>query len=322
MHTSTRGFTFPLSFERLRCLAVMALGATLPAIGHATEGGVGRPITGMQVIPYSGIVPPTSDWIVSLSTIYYEGSLGATKTVPIAGTLTGGLTYHVSYTIANLVKTWGVTLNGWNFASSFGLPFQYTDVSSFNHRLPNDSATQFADIFFTPIIAGYPLSKDDHIAFSVQIYAPTGAYNSSRLANAGQNTWTFTPTVTFTHLWEHGVEVTANWGVEFYTENNDTHYKNAPLSVLDVTATKQFDSGWGVGGVVGWIQQFGNDTGGLAQFVDGAEGYSVGAGPIVTWSGKLGKTPVSASLRVIEEFAARNRPKGTGGLLSIGATFD
>jgi hypothetical protein len=92
--------------------------------------------------------------------------------------------------------------------------------------------------------------------------------------------------------------------------------------VLDLTATKQFDSGWGIGGVVGWIQQIGNDTGGLAQLVDGAEGYSVGAGPIVTWGGKWGKTPLTASLRVIEEFAAKNRPKGTGGLLSIGATFN
>ena len=74
--------------------------------------------------------------------------------------------------------------------------------------------------------------------------------------------------------------------------------------------------------MVGWIQQIGNDTGGLAQALDGAQGYSVGGGPIVTWGGKFGKTPVSASLRVIEEFAAKNRPKGTGGLLSIGATFD
>jgi hypothetical protein len=130
-------------------------GMTAAHMARATEGGVGRPITGEQITPYAGIVPPTSDWIVSFATIYYQGSLGASKTLPVAGTVTAGLNYQVLYTIANLVKTWGITAGGWNFASSFGVPFQYTNASTFNRLLPNDHATQFADIFFTPVVAGY-----------------------------------------------------------------------------------------------------------------------------------------------------------------------
>jgi len=65
-------------------------GVGLSQQAWATEGGIGRPITGMQVTPYAGVVPPTSDWIVSANTIYYEGSLGASKTIPIAGTVTAG----------------------------------------------------------------------------------------------------------------------------------------------------------------------------------------------------------------------------------------
>ena len=41
-----------------------AIGLTATATAYATEGGVGRPITGEQITPYAGIVPPTSDWIV------------------------------------------------------------------------------------------------------------------------------------------------------------------------------------------------------------------------------------------------------------------
>jgi hypothetical protein len=301
-------------------LGVLALGESTP--GRATETGIGRPITGMQIAPYAGIVPPTSDWIFSITSIYYEGSLGKSKTLPIAGTVSAGLNYHISYNLLNAVKTWGITAGGWNFASSFGVPFQYTSVSSFNGRLPADNGTQFADIFFTPVVAGYHLTKTDHIALSVQMYAPTGAYSTSRLANAGQNTWTFIPTVAYTKLLpSQEIELSANYGVEFYTANNDTHYHNAPVSVLDLLALKRFESGWGVGVIGGWIQQLGDDTGGLAQLTGGANGHSVGVGPVVTWSGKLSNTPVSASLRWVNEFEVRNRPKGNAVELSVSATF-
>jgi len=299
-----------------------ATGMALSPHALATEGGVGRPITGMQIAPYAGIVPPTDDWIVSITSIYYEGSLGASKTLPIAGKVTAGLDYHISYNIVNAIKTWGITAGGWNFASSFGVPLQYTDVSSFHGRLPDDHATQFADIFFTPVVAGYHLTKTDHIALSVQIYAPTGAYNTDRLANAGQNTWTFTPTFAYTKLLpKQNIELSLNYGVEFYTANNQTQYHNAPLSVLDLLALKRFGEGWGAGVVGGYIQQLGHDSGGLADIVGGAQGHAVGIGPIVTWNGKISKTPVGATLRWVNEFNVSNRPKGNAVELSVNATF-
>jgi hypothetical protein len=308
--------------RELTAVAVAAAALGIPVAGHATESGLGRPLTGMQIAPYSGIVPPTSDWIFSVSSIYYEGSLGNSKTLPIGNTVSAGLDYHISYTILNAVKTWGITAGGWNFASSFGVPFQYTSISSFHGLLPDDSGTQFTDIFFTPVVAGYHLTKTDHIALSVQMYAPTGAYNANRLANPGLNTWTFIPTVAYTKLLpEHNIELSANYGVEFYTPNNETHYHNAPVSVLDLLALKRFTGGWGVGVVGGWIQQLGDDTGGLANLTGGTAGHSVGIGPMAIWSGKLSNTPVSASLRWVNEFAVRNRPKGNAVELSMSGTF-
>jgi hypothetical protein len=47
----------------------------------------------------------------------------------------------------------------------------------------------------------------------------------------------------------------------------------------------------------------------------------VGIGPMVSWSGKVSKTPVSASLRWVNEFEVENRPKGNAVQLSISATF-
>lgn len=303
-------------------LGACCAGMALCSNADATENGLGRPVTGMQISPYAGIVPPTSEWIFSITSIYYEGSLGNTKQIPVGHTVTVGLNYQLSYNIVNAIKTWGITAGGWNFASSFGLPVQYSNASSFHGRIPDDTGTQFADIFFTPVVAGYHITPTDHIALSVQMYAPTGAYNPNRLANAGQNVWTFTPTIAYTKLFPaHEIELSANYGVEFFTSNPATQYHNAPLSVLDLLAMKRFTNGWGVGVIGGWIAQLGSDTGGLANLTGGPSGHSLGVGPIVTWSGKLSKTPVSASLRWVNEFDVSNRPKGNSVGLTVSATF-
>jgi hypothetical protein len=115
--------------------------------------------------------------------------------------------------------------------------------------------------------------------------------------------------------------LSANYGVEFYTPNGETQYHNAPVSVLDLLALKRLPGGWGLGVVGGWIQQLGNDTGGLANATGGNRGHAVGIGPMVTWAGKVSKTPVSATLRWVNEFDVSNRPKGNAVELSVSATF-
>jgi hypothetical protein len=70
------------------------------------------------------------------------------------------------------------------------------------------------------------------------------------------------------------------------------------------------------------VPQIGNDTGGLANLTNGANGNSVGLGPLLTWGGKVGKTPVSAALRWVNEVEAHNRPRGNAVQLSPSATFE
>ena len=124
--------------------------------------------------------------------------------------------------------------------------------------LPDDHDTQFADIFFTPVVAGYHLTKTDHIAFSVQIYAPTGAYSTSRACKRGaEHVDVHADGRLYEAVPEREYRVVAELRREFLYPNSDTHYHNAPVSVLDVMALKRFGSGWGVGVVGGYIQQLG-----------------------------------------------------------------
>ncbi len=296
----------------------------LAAPAWATEGGVGRPITGMQITPYAGIVPPEPGLTVSFSSIYYDASRSRDQAIPIGGRLEGGLDMQVSYNLLNAVYVWDTGTTAWNFASGIGLPYQFTDVSAYLNDLKRtDSSSNFADLLLIPIVASHHFSPTSHMALSLQVYAPTGSYDSSRLANAGQNVWTYIPTLAYTKLWpKQNVEFSASWGVQFYSRNSDTDYKSGALNTLDVMAVKRFANGFGIGLVGGWIQQLESDSGALADRLDGNRGYSLGLGPTLTWNHAIDKErSISASLRWVNEIDASKRPKGNAYLLNVAATF-
>ncbi|MFJ2993647.1 transporter [Pandoraea sp. NPDC087047] len=303
--------------------AVLAFTAATPA--DATEGGLGRPISGTAVQPSIGIVSPQPIWIANVSQIYFDGDIGGSRQVPIAGKASLGLEGQIAFTLATLMKTWDTGTGAWNFASSFTLPYMWTKVTaSLGAGAHNASAAQNAsnlfDISFTPIIAGYHFSQTDHIALSFNIWAPTGRYDPNALANPSLNNWTFIPQVAYTKLVpSYGLEFDVVAGLQFYTRNNATGYQNAPLFTLDVMGMKKFANGVGVGLVVGTTQQLGNDSGALADRLGGFRGSDVALGPIVTYDTKLGgKLPLSLSARWVPTIASTNRFKSTQTFMATG----
>lgn len=250
----------------LRSSLALCLLAASPLL-HAAEGGVGRPITGQQIYSNAGIIPPEPGWVMSLTSIYYDGELKGSGQVPIIGDLSSGLKMKVSYTMGNFTRVWDTGKGRWNYASAIGVPVQYTDIQA-SLTGPRgrtvgtqDSGTQFADLLVTPIAAGYHINERDHIALSLPIYVPTGAYNDNRLANPGQNNYTFMPTLAFTHLDGKGGEFSLMGALEFYTRNDAADYRNGDILRLDGLWTHGFGSGWNAGLVVGYIQQISDEIG-------------------------------------------------------------
>ena len=291
----------------------------------AAEGGVGRPITGQQVFSNAGIVPPEPGWVMSLTSIWYDGELKGSAQVPIVGAISTGLDMKVSYTMANFTHVWDTGKGPWNYASAIGVPVQYTDITA-NVTGPrgrtlgtSDTGTQFADMLVTPIAAGYHFDELNHISLSLPIYVPTGAYNVDRLANPGQNNYTFMPTVAFTHLDGKGGEFTLSSGLEFYTENDATDYRNGNIFTLDALWTHGFGNGWNAGMVAGYIQQLTDDSGSGA--TSGFRGRSVGAGPTVGWTGKFADAQANISARWVPEFDTKNRPEGNGFSVNMTLAF-
>lgn len=320
--SSTRNTSTMRDWRRRTPLALAATLVALAAVAphaNATEGALGRPVSGTGVQPNAGVVSPEPIWAVNFAEIYFDGNIGGSRQAPIAGTTSLGLNGELSFTLATLLRTWKTDTGAWNFASSFTLPYLWTKATATlsggrgNAVGTSQTASNLFDITFTPIIAGYHFSKTDHMSFSVAIWAPTGRYDPNALANPSLNNWTFIPQVAYTKFVPaYDLEFDVIAGVQFYTRNTATNYQNAPLFTLDVMGLKKFSNGLGVGLVMGTTQQLGSDSGPTADQLGGFRGHDFALGPIVTYDTKIdGKHPLSFSARWVPTITATNRLKST-----------
>ncbi|MBO1113845.1 SphA family protein [Bordetella petrii] len=280
----------------------------------ATEGGLGRQIAGTNVLPNAGIVAPTPITVVNLTQIYFDGTISAGRDVPIAGQTSLGLDGKISFTLASLLKTWDTGTGRWNFASGITVPYIWTKVEA---RLSgprrgvaaSDTASNLYDLYVTPITAGYHFSETSHIALSLNVWMPTGRYDEDDLANPSLNTWTFVPQVAYTKIFpESKWQLDMVAGLQLYTRNSATDYRNAPLFSLDVMGRRKFDNGVSVGLIVGTIQQLGSDNGPTADRLSGFKGRDWALGPVLTYDRKLAHDrSLSLGLRWVPTISSKNR---------------
>ncbi|MGO4395082.1 transporter [Variovorax sp. M-6] len=294
-------------------VAGLALGLCAAGVS-ATEGGLGRPVSGTTVQANGGIVPPEPAWIVNFSQIYLDGSIGGSRLVPLVGQTSIGIDAKISFTMATAMKVWDTGPGAWNFASSITVPYVWTEVNAnltagARQGASKDTASNLFDLYFSPIIAGYHFSKTEHVALSFNIWAPTGKYDPANLANPSLNNWTFVPQAAYTRIFpEGGWQLDAVANFQFYTRNKDTDYQNAPQFALDLMGTKKFGNGVSAGLILGTVQQLGHDSGPTADKLDGFRGYDWAFGPIVSYDTKLsGGSPLSMSLRWVPTISSKNR---------------
>lgn len=304
---------------KTRLLAAVLALASLAVAGPslATEGALGRSISGAQITPYIGIIPPTPGLQFSVSYLYLSGDIGAHKEVPIAGGTALNLHADMNLAAATLAYVWNTGQGRWNFASMFTLPYVSADINA-NLTLgrlsgrTSDSASDLYDVYFAPVIASYHVSQVEHWSFGVYVYAPTAEYTKGKLANPGLNVWTYSPAVGYTHLFQKGtLEFSALAGVDIYSRNNATDYQNGSVFRLDTLLMKRTPSGWGFGLAGGWIEQINNDTGPVASRLNGFKGRSIGVGPAIDFNKSWSKDDkLSLTLRYMPEFDVKNRIDG------------
>lgn len=297
------------------------------APSFALEGALGRTVSGASVMPYQGLIPPDPGWIAGIGEIYYNGDIGGNRSIPIHGNLALNAEGTLSFTPLTLMYIWDTHSDCWNFASGITLPLAYVDIEATVIAGPlvgqrSDDKFGLFDIAVTPLIASYHFSKTDHLSLGLTVWAPTGEYEEGALANLSLNNWTFIPTVAYTKILPGpNIELTAQWGVQFYTENDATDYQNGILSDLEFTAIKRFQNGLGLGLVGSWMEQMTDDDGPTADRLNGFSGRAFGVGPILTYSTKFGESDFNLNARWVHEFDNERLLEGDVGMLSMTLKF-
>lgn len=299
----------------------------LSGAAYATEGGLGRPITGLQGTSYAGIVPSTPGFTLGVNYAHYSGDIGAARQTPIGNSIALGL--GVSADLLNFtgIYVWDTAGGGWNYATALSVPFAKIDATALLRvgaagLSTRDSDSGLYDAAVIPIMASRHFSETRHMSLALYVFAPTGSYDPTRLATLSVNTWTFSPTIGYTQLLGDGtLEFSAVAAVDIDTENEATGYKNGALFRLDGVFVRRFGSDWGVGAAGGWIHQLADDSGELADQLNGFKGRALALGPIVTYGKKWDGGEVEFSARWLREFEVTNRFRGDPIMLTATIVF-
>jgi hypothetical protein len=168
------------------------------------------------------------------------------------------------------------------------------------------------------------MSNDLHVDFFGGIYAPSGGFQTNRLANQGLGYWTFEPGVLVSYLGQkNGFEFTTYIGYDINTENTETDYQSGQQFHIDATIAQHLPLGKGLIGIGAngfYLQQTTGDSGSGAR-LGSFEEMTAGVGPVLSYAAQFGKTGFAASLKWLPQITTRNTLKGDYVWFKIGVQF-
>ncbi|MDQ1120477.1 MULTISPECIES: transporter [Pseudoxanthomonas] len=143
----------------------------------------------------------------------------------------------------------------------------------------SDSRTGLADSTLTGGLAWHD-GKNNYV-FGLDIGMNTGSYQHGRLANPGQNHWSFQPTIGYQYLDPQAWVAAASLRYIVNTKNHDTDYTSGDEVVLD------YAIGYNIGSsrlsVVGYLLDQVSDDEGPGVGSDGNRGRGFAIGPSYTY---------------------------------------
>ena len=277
----------------------------------AEEGGSGHYFPGSMSSFMDGVASKPT-FLLRLNYVYYSGT--ADVNIPLGGEHVADMeaTSNVLGVTAFWAPEWGIIDDKWNFAMSATIPVVNMKVSG--HLTPfnvSDELTKIGDIVLMPIMFNYKVNDDFNINTRVAFYAPTGDYETGRLANTGKNFWTIEPTIGFMYFGQkNGREASLFFGVDFNEENDATNYKSGTQIHLDGTLAQHFPFQNGLAGVgvtAYWYNQVTDDSGSGAN-LGAFRAKAAGIGPVLSYVNKTGD--IIGEIKYINDFNNEKRLEG------------
>ena len=124
---STKGTNMKTKFVHVGIILTLTTLVSFSPSALAVEGGMQRPISGMQIAPFAGVIPPEPGFDVVVSEIYYSGSIGGAANVAIGGLFVANVDVKASFTPITLLYIWPTPTKEWNFASAVGFPLAWVE---------------------------------------------------------------------------------------------------------------------------------------------------------------------------------------------------
>ncbi|WP_338480349.1 transporter [Pseudomonas trivialis] len=303
------------SMRRVRGFTLGLL--ALCAGAQATENGA--PTTAVGVYDFgAGMMPPaTANGTLGLRTGFYSANVQRNSQGRAVDN-------HLSLDVLSIglayLRMTDYHLLGAQYGFGAVVPFFRMDAS-LQVPTPNGplqlSADPFrlADAQIIPLILQWGLSPNLFVNTQLQIQAPTGDYERSRLVSPGLNHWTFSPAVNATYISDTGFELSSSFQLDINTRNPDTHYRNG-VEYRHEFAVGQHFGPWtaGIGGYY-YRQLSDDDAPGLTR---GNRARVMALGPALSYIAP-GLPPVW--LHLYKEFDARNRAEGYTVALRVSHSF-
>ena len=299
-------------------LAACTVAALVSGTARAEEGGTGHYLPG-SMASFIDTAPPKETFLMRLNVVNYDGSVGKTQALPMAGLTTVGL--RAKSTGVALTAVWRPPVEfaeGWSYAMTATLPYLWLDVSAdvsvggVSVRR-SSSVSGLGDMVLQPVLLNQNINPDFNVNYRLSIYAPTGSYELGRLANTGKNFWTLEPTVGFMYLGQrNGIEASTFVGVDFNGTNPDTDYRSGTQFHVDGTYAQHFPWQGGLAGIgmnAYYYQQLTGDSGSGATLGD-FKGKTAGLGPVASFVTKVGGHDLVSELKWVHEFSTTHRLKG------------
>lgn len=269
----------------------------------------------------SGFLPPQEGLYLANSYYYFRASAVREVRDGLVEA-NANVTLNADFLAATFVTDWHILGATYAYGGAVDYAWANLDASlatplgSVALRTSNNT---IGDSFLTPVILGW---HDGVLNWNLgmNVYIPTGAYRLHQL-NIGRNVWGFMPQFGFTYFDpQTGWDVSGTLVYVTMTDNTTTNYQSGDILHLDWAIGKRFGAGgaweFGVSGNV--VQQLGADSGSGAR-LGPFKAESVGVGPGISYTAKVGSTPTTFAARWERDVDAHNTFGGDVVLAS--ATF-
>ncbi len=293
----------------------------LPLKARAVEGGSGAYLLGSHDL-MAGFLPPPGTYVANEFVVIS----GSAPLLSIGGIAVVDPNIDASIYKFSATHVFESPVLGGHFAINFQMPVADIELSASPDILGkglefSDTVFGLADLVVTPIIGWH--QGNWHYSVSMPVFIPSGEYSLAQIKpkqgiyeviSLGKNKWAIDPTFAVTHLdTGTGFEVSGAVGVTFNGRNEATDYQTAPELHLEGTIAQHFPQGLIVGLTGYAYQQLDDDSGeGAENFKKAIDAQSLqarvfGVGPVVSWSGNIGITPITVEAKYMHEFEARRR---------------